>query len=77
LTGIKSPNPCLLNAAEWKTWKEVSIMLVISLRRTIFGHVAKICSDKQLIDATALMESEEEIRAQLEARIIRPKNFTL
>jgi hypothetical protein len=47
-------------------------------RTEVLRSITKLCGDDLPIDPTILGgESEEDFRARLEARIVRPKNFSL
>jgi hypothetical protein len=71
-------HPCLLNASQWDNWKTKLINAILKFRRTTLEYVTEVCEDYHPIDSNALViESEEDLRALLNERIVRPKNFPL
>jgi hypothetical protein len=74
--GITHPND--LSARQWNDWKRKCIDSIAMQRTEVLRSITKLCGDGLPIDPTILGgESEEDFRARLEARIVRPKNFPL
>ncbi|PVF92599.1 hypothetical protein CPB86DRAFT_877752 [Serendipita vermifera] len=65
-------HPSYLKANQWNSWKRNTIDFLVSWRRTFIQPFIKICGDH-----ISITETEEELRAQLETRIERPRNFPL
>ncbi|PVF92601.1 hypothetical protein CPB86DRAFT_829874 [Serendipita vermifera] len=72
---LRQTHPSLLDSSQWSAWKRKSINVVLTLRRTYLEAVTKMCGNDDPIDPNAVVESEDDLKAQLQVRIIKPKNF--
>jgi hypothetical protein len=69
------PHPSPLKIEQWNAWREGAIKTILELRGNISRRINMFCEDKRPIARDAAVKSEADLRAQLEARIVRPQNF--
>jgi hypothetical protein len=66
-------HPVHLNAMQWDDWKGKEF---VNTQYGILSYIIQICGGRDAIEESALVvRSKEDMMAQLEAQITRPKNF--
>jgi hypothetical protein len=75
-TELGQTHPSYLNVPRWKAWKRTHTYGIRERRNDMLELIAEICGDYYPVASNALaVISEEELKAQLKERIIRPKNI--
>jgi hypothetical protein len=75
-TSLEQIHPIRQNLHQWNAWKNGIIDMVVEARKNFLNDITSICASHHRISPSTLVaETEEDLRAQLEARIVRPKNW--
>jgi hypothetical protein len=70
-------HPSHLDTRQWNTWKEKIIGILLNKQKHNIDLAANLCGEDEPIDLEVIAKNEGDLRARLETRILRPKNFPL
>jgi hypothetical protein len=72
---VEKVHPSKLNEEQWSAWKRFTISVLGTTQTTLGQLATQTYGNRYPIDFNTLVGSEADLKVQLEARIIRPKNF--